>query len=240
MDDPRPTGVFPATRHSVFDALRSGDDEGRRAAFSVLALSYWRPVREYLCLRRKLSVEDAEDITQSFFARALTGQLFERFDPPQARFRTYLRVCVDRFASNEARRERHAARSATEIAAEELDDQQALSDGHSADDQLLRDAWVRWFFERVTARLEQELTASGKGTHFLLFRAYDLDRVADRTPPTYAALATQFGLPATQVTNFLALARREFRRLVLGELSATAASDRDFREELQELLGGSP
>ena len=48
------------------------------------------------------------------------------------------------------------------------------------------------------------------------------------------------GLPVTQVTNFLAFARREFRRIVLEILREITSSDREFREEARRLLGDGP
>ena len=46
-------------------------------------------------------------------------------------------------------------------------------------------------------------------------------------------------IPVTQVTNFLAFARREFRRIVLEKLREITTSDREFREEARSLLGVS-
>ena len=63
--------TFPATRHSIIDRLRTSDVGVRAVAFDALTHAYWHPVRDYLRLRWNMSVEDAEDVTQSFFARLL-------------------------------------------------------------------------------------------------------------------------------------------------------------------------
>ncbi len=55
-----------------------------------------------------------------------------------------------------------------------------------------------------------------------------------------SGLAEEFHIPVTQVTNFLAFARREFRRIVLEKLREITANDREFREEARSLLGVSP
>jgi len=85
----------------------------------------------------------------------------------------------------------------------------------------------------------QQLRAScesgGKMVHLELFERYDLD---DADPkPSYAHLATEFGLAVTDVTNYLAFARREFRRCVLDQLREMTASEDEFRREAQTLLG---
>src|SRR4029450_6562750 len=69
--------------------------------------AYWKPVYKYVRLRWHASPQDAEDLAQGFFAAAFEKGFFERFDPERARFRTYLRTCLDGFAS----KERAAARA---------------------------------------------------------------------------------------------------------------------------------
>ena len=77
----------------------------------------------------------------------------------------------------------------------------------------------------------------GKRTHFLLFERYDLADAEPHERPTYAELAAELGLPVTQVTNFLAAVRREFRRAVLARLRETSGGEEEFRAEARALLG---
>ena len=62
---------------------------------------YWKPIYTYIRLKWGKDNEDAKDLTQAFFTRALEKEFFQRYDPAKARFRTYLRICVDGFLSNE-------------------------------------------------------------------------------------------------------------------------------------------
>ena len=94
-------GRFPTTRRSVVLAVRHAEPGVRRRAWDLLAESYWRPVYRYLRLRWRTAPEEAEDLTQEFFARALEKGTFDRYDPGRARFRTYLRTCLDGFVANE-------------------------------------------------------------------------------------------------------------------------------------------
>jgi hypothetical protein len=57
------------------------------------------------------------------------------------------------------------------------------------------------------------------------------------TPPTYDGLAVEFGIPETQVTNYLAFARRRFRHHVIETLAALTATDDEFAAEAREILG---
>jgi hypothetical protein len=74
---------------------------------------------------------------------------------------------------------------------------------------------------------------SGRSIHFQLFERYDLND----EQVSYASLANEFGLDAATVNNYLAAARREFRRVVLEKLREITASDEEFRTEAQSLLG---
>jgi hypothetical protein len=47
-------------------------------------------------------------------------------------------------------------------------------------------------------------------------------------------------MPVTSVTNHLALARREFRRIVLEKLRELTSTDAEFRREARALLGVDP
>ena len=86
--------------------------------------------------------------------------------------------------------------------------------------------WVRGLCAQAVDGLRDELESAGKGVHFRLFEAYDL-RDPDASPKvTYDELAGRFGMSATQVTNYLALARRGFRRLVLEQLRAVTGNER--------------
>ena len=95
--------AFPATRHSILAAIRGERADLRRSAFDTLVTAYWKPVFKYVRLKWHVSPDEAADLTQGFFLRALEKEFFSGFDPSKARFRTYLRTCLDGFVSNTRR-----------------------------------------------------------------------------------------------------------------------------------------
>ena len=101
---------FPVTRHSVVRSLASERPDIRRAAFDVLADAYWKPVFKYVRLKWRADADEAADLTQAFFLRAYEKAFFARFDPARARFRTYLRTCLDRFIANARQESRRLKR----------------------------------------------------------------------------------------------------------------------------------
>ena len=53
-------------------------------------------------------------------------------------------------------------------------------------------------------------------------------------------LAQKFKIAPTDVTNYLAFARREFRRIALERLREMTASEDEFRREARAMLGVDP
>jgi RNA polymerase sigma factor (sigma-70 family) len=237
---------FPATRPSVIRALNSGDRDTRDRARETLAATYWKPVYKYVRLRWNASREDAEDLTQDFFVQAFDRSTLERFDADRARFRTFVRTCVDGVVAN-SRRDAHRVKRGgavtfvpMDFAGAELELAGIAPPADAQLDEFFRREWVRSVFEQSVERLHGECNAEGRELHFELFMRYDVEPMDDGTRPTYARLARDVGLPETQVTNFLALARRRFRHHVLEVLLDLTGNDQEYAEAARDLLGVEP
>jgi hypothetical protein len=172
----------------------------------------------------------------------MEGRFFETYDPAIARFRTFLRTCIDGFTAKVDRaagRKKRGGGSTWlsldfDLAESELG---GISlEGEAAMDRYFHQEWVKSVLTFSVAALEQHCTAKGKTPAFRVFSRYDIDAV-DGDRPTYQALADQLHLPITQVTNLLAYARKEFRRIVLDMLRELTSSDEEFQAEAQALLG---
>ena len=103
-------GRFPATRWSAIEAARSPDPAERARALETLLAAYWKPVFKYIRLRWDRDFEDAQDLTQGFFAGLLERELLAKYDPEKSRMRTFLRLCVDSFVMNEEKAARRQKR----------------------------------------------------------------------------------------------------------------------------------
>jgi DNA-directed RNA polymerase specialized sigma24 family protein len=232
--------AFPPTRHSVIERLRRDDTQERAAAFSDVVDAYWKPIYKHFRATWNASPEDAQDLTQSFFSDAFEKAWLEKYEPGKARFRTFVRVCVDRFAMNARQASNRAKRGGGarlvsldfETAEQEVR-AQSLQTPADAED-FFRREFVRALFQRAIATAREELTRSGRAVHFQLFERYDL-RPDDRV--SYASLAAEFHLSESRVTNYLSVARRAFRSHALGTLRGLSASDEEFRREARDLFG---
>ena len=107
-------------------------------------------------------------------------------------------------------------------------------------DEYFHREWVRALFDLAIGDLRRWCAAAGKEVHFRLFERYDLEGPDAPERPTYAQLAAEHGIPATQVTNHLAAVRRELRRLVLERLRELTGSEEEFRAEARSVLGIDP
>lgn len=232
-------GGFPATRHSVIERIRDTDPDARRDAFGDLVEGYWKPVYKHLRMTWRLDAEEARDLTQGFFTEAFQKAWLEKFEPGKARFRTFVRVCADRFVMN-ARQSRSRLKrggAAQPVALDfEAADRELL--GHHAapagPDEYFHQEFVRALFERALDAVRTECQAAGRGVHYTLFERYD---VAPGEAVSYAQLANEFGLTVAQVTNYLGQIRRAFRAHALAALSVLCGSESEFRREARELFG---
>jgi DNA-directed RNA polymerase specialized sigma24 family protein len=230
----------------VVDDLSSVDPRVRAAAYDALARSYWQPVYGYIRLRWRRTPEEAQDLTQEFFARVFEREYLERYDADKARFRTFVRTCLDGFLANEVRSAARLKRGggfvihAVDFARFDKDlAVHARSDDPDPERWFHRE-WVRALFAGAVARLRTHCEARGHAIAFTLFTRYDIEPEGSAPRPTYAQLARDTDLAVTDVTNELAWARRAFREIVLDVLRATCASDAEFRAEARDLLGIDP
>jgi len=232
---------FPSTHWSLIEGTRSPQAEERRRALDTLISAYWKPVYKYIRLHWKKENEPAKDLTQEFFARLIEKGLLDRFDPERARLRTYLRVCVDGLVMNEDKAAQRVKRGG-DVALLSLDFESAEGElrqlpvaAAGNPEELFSREFARSLFGLALERLRRELEEKGKGLHFELLELYDIDEGGKQL--TYDEVARRYRIKPTDVTNYLAYARREFRRIVLDELRAMTATEDEFRREAHTLLG---
>jgi RNA polymerase sigma factor (sigma-70 family) len=233
---------FPPTRLSVVARVRSEDADTRRVAHEALVEAYWKPIYKYLRLKWHLSPDAAADATQEFFLSLLERDLVGRYDAGRARFRTYLRLCLDGFVANQQKAERRIKRGGG-ITTVPLDFTTAegelvrIEPSIPADvDDLFYREWVRALFDRAVADLRADAETRNRQVMFEVFVRYDLADAATR--PSYDEIGVALGLPTTTVTNHLAAMRRQFRAIVLDRLREITGSDDEWEAEARRLLRG--
>jgi RNA polymerase sigma factor (sigma-70 family) len=236
---------FPPTRRSVLEAARSIDQSERAQAMESLCAAYWKPVYKYIRLRWNRPADDAQDLTQGFFAEVLERDLLEKYNAAKSRLRTYLRLCVDSFVMNEDKAAKRQKRGGAiphlslDFAAAEQElgktamDPDAIPSPESLE-QFFEKEWIRSLFSLAVEDLRKHCEQRDRNRTFRLFEEYDLS--GDQTV-SYERLAQQFGIPVTDVTNALSWARREFRRIALERLRELCTSEAEFHREAHAIFG---
>src|SRR5262245_32930923 len=152
---------FATTHWSV--VLSTGNEqEGTRAreALEKVCRAYWPPLYGYV-RRQGYGVEDAQDLTQAFFAKLLEKNFWARADPQKGRFRTLLLTALRQFLADQRDRARTAKRGGG-MALLSFDEQlgeehflQGLQHQLSGEQQFERQ-WASAVLEQARARLHQE------------------------------------------------------------------------------------
>ena len=94
--------AFVTTRWSVVLAAQ-GRSPAAQEALETLCRAYWRPL--YWFIRRQGSTsEEAQDLTQAFFALLLERRDLDAVRAEKGRLRSYLLVSLKHFLANERHR----------------------------------------------------------------------------------------------------------------------------------------
>lgn len=237
-----PLNRFPITNHSAIVAAASNDAQVRQRALETIVSSYWKPAYKYLRIKWQASNEDAKDLTQGFFATAIEKRYFASYDAAKASFKTYFRFCLDRFVANQKKAEQRLKRGAgthhlsLDFAGAENELAHNLPPPEMNPEEFFHREWVRSLFTLAIETLQQRYEQSDRRVHFKLFERYDLQDGTD-SKVSYASLANEFDLKTTDVTNYLAAARRDFRKILLAKLRELTGTESEFQAEARALLG---
>lgn len=225
---------FPQTRPTLIRETGSAGQPGREA-LSEIAVLYWKPVYKHIRLKWNRLNEEAKDLTQSFFCLLVETDMLAKFDPDKGSFRNYLRSCLDHFVHKNhqtATRLKRGGAAANQMDFETAERELAGLSSPSAEDIFLRE-WRREVMQQAVGDLAQACASAGKPSAHTLFLQYDL---AEGDRPSYADLAKQHNLPVTTVTNRLAWARRELRRLALLRLERLTPHQGALQRESRALF----
>ena len=237
-----PRNRFPVTSHSAIVAAASSDTEVRQRALETIVASYWKPAYKYIRIKWQASNEDAKDLTQGFFTTAIEKSYFAGYEADKASFQTFFRTCLDRFVANQKKSEQRLKRGAgaDHLSLDFAGAENELASNLPAADLNAEDffhrEWVRSLFALSIETLEQRYTQTGRDIQFKIFELYDLQEAVEGKT-SYGSLATKFGLKITDVTNYLAAARRDFRKILLEKVRELTGTEAEYQVEVKTLLG---
>ena len=229
--------VFATTRWTVVLAAGRKGAPQADAALEELCRTYWYPLYAY-ARRHGHSREDAEDLTQAFFARLLEKNYLEGIGSERGKFRAFLLTAVKHFLANEWDRERSQKRGGG-VRPLSLDWRGADTryQIHPADnlspDKLYDRTWALTMLERVITRLRDECRAEGKARLYEELKGF-LTAGRSDVPCAQAAAALELSEGAVRVA--IHRLRRRYRELLREEVAQTLADPAQAGEEMQALF----
>jgi RNA polymerase sigma factor (sigma-70 family) len=219
----------------VVSAGRNGSPQAGQA-LAALCESYWFPL--YAFVRRAgHTAEDAQDLTQEFFARLLAPDFLAKADRSKGKFRTFLLAALKHFLADQWDRARAQKRGGGKavISFDSLDAETRYR-LEPADDltpeRMFEKQWALSLLERVLSRLDAEMAANGK---LELFEALK-DTLTGARPIGYAAIGTALAMSEGAVKVAAHRMRRRYRTLLREEIAQTVAGAEDIGDEIRYLL----
>jgi RNA polymerase sigma factor (sigma-70 family) len=233
--NPPGRGHFVTTRWSlVLAAGGDVDSAGAREALATLCSNYWYPLYAFLRSRGQ-SAQNAEDLTQAFFARLLEKQTIEHADPARGRFRSFLLASLKNFVANEHERDAAQKRGGgvSAVSLEAGEDRFQLEPATTETPERTFDRrWALALLECVITRLEAEMTRDGNHASFAQLKAY---LTGDAPQPTYAETARLLDMSEGAIKVAVHRLRKRFRAMVLEEIAQTVSSPGQVDDELRHL-----
>lgn len=234
--DVAPSGRFATTRWSVVCAA-GREDSAARSALASLCEIYWYPLYAFL-RRRGCSREEAEDVTQAFFARLLERGWVRSADRNRGRFRTFLLTALSRSLGKERDKWRAVKRGGGRMQLSiDFDEGESRYRLEPVDDQtpdrLFERRWAMTVLDRVLVRLEDEYADEPART--VRFAALKPLMTAAPEAVPYAIVAERLGMSESAVKVAVHRLRKRYRELLRDEVAQTVSDPSAIEQELADL-----
>ena len=214
-----------------------GESPAAQEALEKLCRTYWRPI--YAFLRRQgFRPEEAEDITQGFFAQLLERRKFSALRKEKGRLRSFLLGALKYFLADEQRRAMAIKRGRGQrlIPLEELraDDRIDVEPADPVTAEMIYERrWALTVLERVLNRLKDEYLAADNAVLF--------DSLKELLPdepgaPSQAEVAARLDMTENAIRQAFYRFRQRYQSLLREEIANTVATPGDIEDELRHFI----
>jgi RNA polymerase sigma-70 factor (ECF subfamily) len=230
-------GLAFTTTHWSVVLEAQGESPAAQQALAKLCRTYWRPIFAFL-RRQGIRPEEAEDITQGFFAELLERRSLSAVRKEKGRLRSFLLGGLKYFLANEQRRTMAIKRGKgqrpiplEELRADERNDMEP-SDPITAE-MIYERRWALTVLERVLSRLKDEYRAAGNAALFDSLKELLPDEPGS---PSQAEVAARLGMSENAVRQAFYRFRQRYQSLLREEIANTVATPGDIEDELRHLI----
>jgi RNA polymerase sigma factor (sigma-70 family) len=225
------------TTHWSLVLESQGDSPAAHEALEKLCRIYWRPIYSFV-RRQGAGLEEAQDLTQGFFALLLERRDLRSVRREKGRLRSYLLLALKHFLVDEHRRAMAIKRGKGErlIPLEELTTEERSgmdpADSLTAE-RIYERSWASTLLDRVLSRLENTYRQRGNAA---LFDSFNQLLADEPGAPSHADIASQLGMTENAVSQAFHRFRQSYQSLLREEIASTVATPGDIEDELRYLI----
>lgn len=233
-----PGDIFATTHWTVVLAAGRHASPQADVALEELCRTYWYPLYVYV-RRRGHTREDAEDLTQAFFARLLEKNFLSRLDSEKGRFRAFLLASLKHFLANEwdksQAKKRGGGGQPLSLDWQTADTKfQVAAPNDASPDKAFDREWALALLGKVIGRLQTECEADGKGK---LFEQLKLFLTAGKSESAQGEVARALDMEEGAVRVAIHRLRKRYRQLLRDEIANTLSDPAMVDEEMRSLFG---
>ena len=237
MTPNRSRSRFATTRWTTVNAVRRTSQSQAATALAELCEAYWPPLYGFL-RKRGYPPEEAQDLTQGFFARLLESDTIQTADPSRGRFRSFLLTALKRYVINEHERSAAVRRGGayTHLSLDFDEAERAHGLEPSTDetpDRLFNRRWAAIALERALQRLRAEYAELGRATLADVLLPYLTDT---SELPSYREVAERLDMSEGAIKVAVHRMRQRYGGILRAEIAETVLEEEEVEAELRELL----
>ena len=231
------SGLFPTTHWSVVLASADSANPESRRALEVLCRRYWYPIYAHARLLGN-DRDQAQDLTQGFFAHVLETHALKVADRGRGRFRAFLKGTFDHFVANERRtaraQKRGGGKSDLALDFDTAESRYRLEPvDETTPEQSFERRWARGLLNRALQRLESETKAEGAGERFRRLEPFLTGKPAGTA---YREVGAELGLSEGAVKGAVHRMRRRYGRILRDEIAQTVRDPDQVDDELRHVF----
>ncbi len=224
--------AFVTTHWSVVLAAQ-GESAAAEEALEKLCRTYWWPLYGFV-RRQGYAPEEAQDLTQGFFAMLLERKDLDSVRREKGRLRSYLLAALKNFLGKAHRRVMTIKRGEGRplVPLEELIARERADVGPAdtlTADRIYERRWALTLLEQVLARLGEEYRVAGSIALFDQLKQLLTDEPGR---PSQAEIGVALGMTENAVKQALHRLRQRYRLLLREEIAQTVVEPGDVEDEL--------
>jgi RNA polymerase sigma-70 factor (ECF subfamily) len=225
------------TTHWTVVLEAQAESSAAQEALEKLCRTYWWPLYGYV-RRQGHGPEEAQDLTQGFFALLLERKDFAAVRREKGRLRSYLLTSLKNFLAKAKRRELAVKRGEGQalVPLDELLARERADFGPAdtlSADRVYERRWAVTLLEQALGRLEDEYRIAGNAP---LFEKLKQTLTDEPNRSSQAEIAHQMSMSENAVKQALYRLRQRYRLLLREEIAHTVAVPGDVEEELRHFI----